>query len=103
MNEKDVTDVKLDEAVIMMKGKPGTKVDLTLVRENKKEPFVVTIKREEIRLKTVKSRVINNNVGYIRITMFDDKTADDFKKHLKELEEKDIKGLVLDNRNNPGR
>lgn len=102
VNDQEVTAGKLDEAVAIMKGKPGTKVDLTLVRENKEEPFVITIKREEIRLKTVKSRVISDNIGYMRITMFDDKTAEDFKSHLKELEAKNIKGLVIDLRNNPG-
>ncbi|WP_432665961.1 S41 family peptidase [Wukongibacter baidiensis] len=102
VNDKEVTAAKLDEAVSMMKGKPGTKVDLTIIRDNRKEPLKITIKREEIRLNTVKSRKIGNEIGYIRLTMFDDKTADDFKKHLKELEEKDIKGLVIDLRNNPG-
>ncbi len=102
VNDQEVTADKLDEAVAIMKGKPGTKVDLTLVRESKTEPFVVTIKREEIRLKTVKSRVMNENIGYIRITMFDDKTADDFKTHLEALEAQNIKGLVIDLRNNPG-
>lgn len=102
VNDKEVTADKLDEAVAMMKGKPGTKVDLTLLRPNKKEPLTVTIRREEIRLKTVKSRIIDNEIGYIRLTMFDEKTADDFKTHLKNLEKKNIKGLIIDLRNNPG-
>ncbi|WP_432402320.1 S41 family peptidase [Wukongibacter sp. M2B1] len=102
VNDKEVTAAKLDEAVSMMKGKPGTKVDLTIVRENEKEPLKITIKREEIRLKTVKSKKMADDIGYIRLTMFDDKTADDFKTHLKELEAKNIKGLVIDLRNNPG-
>ncbi len=102
VNDKEVTAAKLDEAVSMMKGKPGTKVDLTIVRSNRKEPLKITIKREEITLNTVKSRKIGDDIGYIRLTMFDDKTANDFKTHLEELEAKDIKGLVIDLRNNPG-
>ncbi|SHJ62420.1 S41 family peptidase [Paramaledivibacter caminithermalis] len=102
VNDKEVTGDKLDEAVAIMKGKPGTKVDITILRPNKKEPLTFTIEREEIRLKTVKSRVIDNDIGYLRITMFDDKTSEDFKKHLKDLESKNIKGLIIDLRNNPG-
>ena len=92
---------KLDLAVEKMKGKPGTKVKLTIGREGA-ESFDVEIKREEIRLKTVKSEVLEDNIGYIRISMFDEKTAEDFKTHLNELGKKNIKGLVLDLRNNPG-
>lgn len=102
VNNKEVTAEKLDEAVSMMKGKPGTSVDLTLIRPQRQQPIVVTIEREEIRLQTVKSEVLNDDIGYLRITMFDDKTAEDFKDHLKELESKKIKGLVIDLRDNPG-
>ncbi|SKC51023.1 S41 family peptidase [Maledivibacter halophilus] len=102
VNDKEVTADELDEAVAIMKGKPGTRVDITILRPNRKEPLSITIQREEIRLNTVKSRVINDNIGYLRITMFDDKTAEDFKKHLKGLESKNIKGLIIDLRNNPG-
>ncbi|MCT4606864.1 MAG: S41 family peptidase [Marinisporobacter sp.] len=93
---------QLDKAVSMIKGKHGTKVSLTVMRPEKKEPFVVDIIREEIRLKTVKSRMLQDDIGYIRITMFDEKTAKDFMKQLDELEKKNIKGLVIDLRNNPG-
>ncbi|MCT4564615.1 MAG: S41 family peptidase [Maledivibacter sp.] len=102
VNDKEVTADELDDAIAIMKGKPGTEVDITILRPNKKEPLAITIKREEIRLKTVKSRVIEDNIGYLRLTMFDDKTAEDFKKHLKDLESKNIKGLIIDLRNNPG-
>ena len=93
---------KLDQAVEKMKGKPGTKVNLTISREGTPDPINVEIKREEIRLKTVKSEVLEDNIGYIRISMFDEKTAADFKSQLSELENKKIKGLVVDLRNNPG-
>ncbi|AOT73236.1 peptidase S41 [Geosporobacter ferrireducens] len=99
---KDVTAEKLDEAVAMIKGDPGTNVELTVFRAGREEPFAVKIRREEIRLKTVKSRVLENNIGYIRITMFDEQTADDFKTQLNQLKKQNITGLVVDLRNNPG-
>ncbi|QEK13577.1 S41 family peptidase [Crassaminicella thermophila] len=102
VNDKEVTAEKLDEAVAMIKGKPGTKVNLTIMRPGKKEPFSVELRREEIRLKTVKSRMLEDGIGYIRITMFDEKTSDDFLKHLAKLEKKNIKGLIIDLRDNPG-
>ncbi|MCT4617900.1 MAG: S41 family peptidase [Marinisporobacter sp.] len=105
VNDKEVrasTAEQLDKAVNMIKGKHGTKVSLTVIRPEKKEPFVVDIVREEIRLKTVKSKMLQDDIGYIRITMFDEKTPKDFMKQLDELEKKNIKGLVIDLRNNPG-
>ncbi|MFZ5969722.1 MAG: S41 family peptidase [Bacillota bacterium] len=102
VNDKEVTAEKLDEAVAMIKGEPGTKVSLTVLRPGKPEPFVVEIVREEIRLKTVKSKMLDDQIGYIRITMFDEQTSEDFKTHLKELQKQQMKGLIIDLRNNPG-
>ncbi len=93
---------RLEQAVERMKGKPGTDVKLTIRREGIQEALEVSITREEIRLQTVKSEVLQDNIGYIRISMFDEKTADDFNSHLSQLEKKNIKGLVIDLRNNPG-
>ncbi len=94
------------EAIIKaLKGQPGTKVNVTLLRtdENNEEVEVEkTIKREEIRVETVDSQVIDGDVGYISIESFDEITTDDFKKALKSLESKNIKGLVIDLRYNPG-
>ncbi|TCO70749.1 S41 family peptidase [Marinisporobacter balticus] len=102
VNDKDVTADHLDEAVAMIKGKPGTKVTLTIMRLGKKEPFSVELTREEIRIKTVKSRMLEDGLAYLRITMFDEKTSEDFMAHLKKLEKQNIKGLVIDLRDNPG-
>lgn len=102
VNGEAISGDRLDYAVSLMKGEPGTDVKLSILREGKAETFDVILKREEIRLKTVKSEVIENNIGYIRISMFDEQTAEDFKAHLGELKKKNIKGLVLDLRNNPG-
>lgn len=101
VNKKDVTAKEMDKAISMMKGKPGTEVEITILR-NGKETINMKIKRQEIRLKTVKSEVLEDNIGYIRITQFDEKTAGEFKTQLKGLQDKNIAGLILDLRDNPG-
>ena len=102
VNDKEVTAEKLDEAVVMIKGDPGTKVSLTIIRPGKIDSFSVQLTREEIRLNTVKSRILKDGIGYIRISMFDEQTSEDFKAHLSDLTKKGIKGLVIDLRDNPG-
>jgi len=95
----------MDEAVKVMKGEPKTKVNLTIMRkdkENNNETIEMEIIREEIRLVTVKSEVLEDNIGYLKITSFDEITYEDFKKNLNLLEEANVDGIVLDLRNNPG-
>ncbi len=93
---------KLEQAVDLMKGEPGTEMILSISRDSKEKAFDVKITREEIRLKTVRSEVIEGDIGYIRISMFDEQTAKDFKEHLQSLKKKKLEGIVLDLRNNPG-
>lgn len=105
INGEEFTADRMDAAVKIMKGKPGTDVNLIILREDKegkKEQIEVNIKREEIRLKSVKASVIDNNIGYIKILSFDDLTYEDFKEELKSLQKQKVKGIVLDLRNNPG-
>lgn len=102
VDDKDVIGIDLEAAVSMMKGKKGTQVTLTVMRDNIKEPQVFNITREEIILKTVKSNMMDNNIGYIRISMFDEDTGSEFKKALSALKEKNMKGFILDLRQNPG-
>ncbi|WP_054871322.1 S41 family peptidase [Caloranaerobacter sp. TR13] len=105
VNGKEFTADKMDDAVKLMKGKPGTSVKITILRTDKdgnKKFIDLNIVREEIRLKTVKSRMLKNKIGYIRIVSFDELTYDDFKKHLDNLKDKGMKGLIIDLRNNPG-
>ena len=105
INGEEFTADRMDAAVKIMKGKPGTDVNLIILREDKegnKEQIEVKIKREEIRLKSVKASVIDNNIGYIKILSFDDLTYEDFKEELKKLQKQKVKGIVLDLRNNPG-
>lgn len=102
VDDKEIIGIDLDAAVNLMKGKKGTQVTLTVMRDNIKEPQVFKIKREEIVLKTVKSNMMENDLGYIRISMFDEDTGSEFKRALTALEAKNMKGLVIDLRQNPG-
>jgi len=99
---KETSGDNLEEAVAMMRGKAGTKVKITIAREGLNTPFEVEIKREKVVLKTVKSEMLKDSVGYIRITTFDAHTAESFKKALDDLKQKGMEGLVLDLRDNPG-
>ncbi len=105
VNGKEFNADTMDQAVKVMKGDPGTKVNITIVRKDKEgnnNEMDITIVREEIRLQTVNSDIIEGNIGYINITSFDDLTYKDFKKEINGLMDKDIKGIILDLRNNPG-
>ncbi|MBC7087580.1 MAG: S41 family peptidase [Tissierellales bacterium] len=95
----------MDEAVKVMRGEPNTDVVLTILRKDKSGEtitFDVEITRKIIKLISVKSELLDDDIGYIRITSFDMNTADDFKKQLKDLERNNAKGLIIDLRNNPG-
>ena len=102
VDDKDVIGIELEAAVTLMKGKKGTEVKLTVMRDDVKEPKEFNITREEIILKTIKSNMMENNIGYIRISMFDEDTGVEFKKALTALTAKDMKGLIIDLRQNPG-
>ncbi len=101
INDKSTLDMTLDEAVNLMRGKPGTKITLTIFRKGLAKPFTVTITRAIIKVKSVYAKhIIDNDILYLRITNFDKKVVHDVKKYLKE--NKKIKGIVIDLRNNPG-
>lgn len=101
---EQVVGMSLNDAVDKMRGKVGSKVKLTIRRINEK-PFDVTLKREEIKIQSVKSGVKGKDVAYIRITSFSEDTdkmiEKAFNKAQKELKG-DLKGIVIDVRNNPG-
>lgn len=99
---EEFTADKMDFAIKKMKGQPGTKVTLTIYRKGLDLPFDLEIKREEIRVKTVKYEKKQDDIGYIRITTFDQKTANDFRLALQDLQKQGVKGLIIDLRNNPG-
>ncbi len=106
VNGTEFTGEEMTEAVKVMKGKPGTEVTITVQRERPSgelKVFDLTIERANIKIETVKHGVLENNIGYIRITTFDEPTDEDFEKALDELiKEKEVEALVLDLRFNPG-
>ena len=89
-----------DEAVSMMKGKKGTEVELTIKRGE--QILDVKVTRDKIVSKTVDEKVLEDNIGYIKITSFTEHTNKEFEKALKTLKQSDIKGLIIDLRDNPG-
>ncbi len=99
INGKSTLGMSLQEAVKLLRGKPGTKVTITILRGKNSKPFDVTITRAIIHVKSVKYKKIGD-VGYLRISQFQQGTTEEVKKALKKL--KGIKGLVLDLRNDPG-
>jgi len=103
INNKATLDMSLDEAVNLMRGKPGTKVTLTIVRKGQK-PFKVTITRAVIKVKSVKEKDIKGypQIAYIRISSFDKNVVPSLKKILKNLQQEGKKGIIIDLRNNPG-
>lgn len=90
----------IDQAVAAMRGKPGTKVDLVVLRGENEMEFSIT--RANIVMQSVRSEVLPDNIGYIRISSFEEKTAEDFKSQLRDMEVKRVKGLVIDLRDNGG-
>ena len=99
-----VKGLTMDQAVKRMRGEPNTKVVLTLFRKSENRSFPVTIVREEIRTQSVRSKVIEPGYAWLRVSQFQDRTVDDFVRKLDEIykQEPNLKGLVLDLRNDPG-
>ncbi len=105
LDDKPVKGLSLNEAVKIMRGKKGTDITLTIVREGVDKPLKITITRDVIRVKSVKSRLLEPGFGYIRITNFQSKTTRNLIDAIEQLEKENkdsLKGLVLDLRNNPG-
>ena len=99
-----VKGLSLNEAVKRMRGEPNTKVLLMIFRKEENRTFPVTIVREEIKTQSVKAKVIEPGFGWIRVSQFQERTVEDFSRKLEEMYKQDpqIKGLVLDLRNDPG-
>ena len=105
LDEKTVKGMTLNDAVKVMRGKPGTDIELTVVREGEDKPLSFVVTRDIIKVKSVKNRLLDPGYGYIRISNFQSGTAAqllDAIKSLREENEAELKGLVLDLRNNPG-
>ncbi len=99
-----VKGLTLNEAVKRMRGEPNTKVLLTIFRKEESRTFPVTIVREEIKTQSVKAKVVEPGLGWIRVSQFQERTVEDFARKLEEMykQEPKLKGLVLDLRNDPG-
>jgi len=105
LNETPVKGLSLNDAVKLMRGKPGTAIKLTIVRDGEEKPLNFDIVRATVKVRSVRSRLLESDYGYIRVSQFQGATGEDLRKQLRELkaESKDgMRGLILDLRNNPG-
>ena len=104
IDDTAVRGLSLNEAVKRMRGEANTKVLLTIFRKDESRTFPVTITREEIRVQSVRSKIVEPGYAWLRVSQFQDRTVDDFARKLEEIykQEPNLKGLVLDLRNDPG-
>jgi carboxyl-terminal processing protease len=105
LNDKPVKGMSLNDAINLMRGKKGTTITLTIVREGVDQPLTIPITRDIIRVKSVKSQMLEPGFGYVRVTNFQAKTAQSLIEAVEALQEQNgepLDGLVLDLRNNPG-
>jgi carboxyl-terminal processing protease len=104
IDDTAVKGLSLNEAVKRMRGEPGTKVLLTIYRKDENRTFPVTIVREEIKTQSVKGKVVEPGMAWLRLSQFQERTVEDFTKKLEDMYKQDpkLKGLVLDLRNDPG-
>mgnify|MGYP001490404904 FL=1 len=103
IDDLQVQGKSLSEAVDLMRGPVGSEIELTVRRRGVKKALTFNIIREIIEVKSVKSDLIDNNIGYLRLTSFNDNSSQQIKKQIKKLNEnKNLKAFILDLRNNPG-
>jgi carboxyl-terminal processing protease len=105
LDEKPVKGMTLADAVKIMRGKPGTDILLTVIREGEEAPLKVTITRAIIKVKSVKNKILEKDYGYLRVSSFQSRTGQGVVEAVAELKKEnggELKGLVLDLRNNPG-
>ncbi len=105
LNEKPVKGMTLHQAVGIMRGKVGTDIVLTIIREGEEKPLKITITRDIIKVRSVRSRTLEEGIGYLRISQFQSRTGENLIKAIDELKKENngkLDGLVLDLRNNPG-
>ncbi len=102
VNGVDITGMEVDSVVALMKGEPGTEVMVTVVRDGVTDPIDLTITRAWIEIETVEYEMLEENIGYILVSGFEEPTAGQFKHAIEELIGQGMKGLVIDLRDNPG-
>ncbi|MBL1141724.1 MAG: S41 family peptidase [Proteobacteria bacterium] len=105
LDEKSIRGMSLNDAVDLMRGKPGTDIVLSIIRKDEEKPIDITITRAIITAQSVRSEILEPGFGYARISSFQTHTAEDLRKALEKLKEENensLSGLILDLRNNPG-
>lgn len=102
IDDREVQGIDLESAIQLMRGPVGTGLKLTLIRNNSPKPFDVELTREEITVPTVESRLLKNNIGYIVLSQFTEKTPGELNESLAKLRSEGVQGVILDVRNNPG-
>lgn len=102
VNKESTQGLTLEEVVGMIKGEAGTTVHLTLVRTGVADNVEVDVERAQIEVPTVSTEVYDDNIGYLKITEFDEVTTDQFIEGMAELRAQNIEGLIIDLRSNPG-
>ena len=104
IDDTPVKGLSISDAVKLMRGEPRTKVLLTIMRRDENRTFPVTITREEIRTQSVRARVVEPGFAWVRVSQFQERTVEDFARRVEDLYKADpnLKGLVLDLRNDPG-
>jgi carboxyl-terminal processing protease len=101
--EEETDTMTINQAVKRLRGKVGTKVTITIVRDGMSEPFQVTLTRENIKIESIRSYMLPGKIGYVRISEFIENTTDDFVQAVENLKKKGpLQGLVIDLRNDPG-
>jgi len=105
LDDTPVKGMTLNEAVKIMRGKPGSDIELTIVREGLDQPLKINITRDIIKVKSVRARMLEPGFGYLRISQFQSKSAENMVDAIEDLKKENkgpLQGLVLDLRNNPG-
>lgn len=98
----EVTGMDLNEVVAMIRGEAGSRIDVEVIHEGSVEPVKLSVERRQIEVQTVEYEVLEDNIGYIQITQFDDVTTQQFKIGMEALKSKGIEGIIVDLRDNPG-
>lgn len=102
VNDIDVTGMDINAVVAMMRGEPGTQVKVTVVRDGVTEPVDLLITRAQIEVETIEHEMLDNKLGYITISEFDEVTVQQFKDAITGLKKDGMEGLIIDLRDNPG-
>lgn len=105
LDDTPIRGMSLNDAVKKMRGKPDSQIILTIIRDGENKPLTFTIVRDLIKVRSVRSRMLEPGFGYIRISQFQARTGDDLRTHIRDLKDEapdGLKGLIIDIRNNPG-